>query len=120
MFESQLILAVTCLAFAAWLQWHESHGWPNESYDRQGDAEYLKTRMRSRRRVHLLFAGCGVLMAVAAFAGPGRVFVAAWMIISLALLTVVLLAGLDALRTSRYEKRRKDQLRKQLLNESDS
>ena len=119
MFESQLILAVTCLAFAGWLHWNERQGWPNESYDRRQDADYLRIRMRSRRRVHLLFAVCGVLMAVAAFAGPGPVFVAAWMIVSLALLTVVLLAALDALRTGRYEKRKRDELRKRLVNRGD-
>jgi hypothetical protein len=115
MFESQMIIAVTCLAFAAWLHWNENQGWPNESYNHRDDADYLRIRKRSRRRVHLLFAGCGVLIAIAAFAGPGRVFIAAWTIVSIALLTVVALAGLDALRTRRYDKRKMDELRKRLL-----
>ena len=120
MFTSQMILAFTCLAFAAWLHWNEHHGWANESYDRDNDDEYLNARMRSRRRVHLLFATCGVLIAIAAFAGPGRIFIAAWSIVSLTLLTVVGLAGLDAIRTRRYDKRKTDKRRKRLLNEGDS
>jgi hypothetical protein len=120
MFASQMILAVTCLAFAGWLHWNERQGWPNESYDRQDDEVYLNRRMRSRRRVHALFALCGLLIATAAIAGPGRIFIAAWLTVSLVLMTVVLLAALDALRTSRYDKRKTDELRKRLFNEGDS
>ncbi len=120
MFAGQLLLAFTCLAFAAWLHWNERHGWANESYDRNNDDAYLSRRMRSRRRVHLLFAACGVLILISAFAGPGRIFIAVWSIVSLTLLTVVGLAGLDAIRTRRYDKWKSDKLRKRLLNEGDS
>lgn len=119
MFESQLIIALTCLGFAGWLHWNELHGWPNESYDDRVDEEYLKIRMRSRRRVHVLFAACGVLILAAAFAGPGRVFIAAWSIVALSLFTVVVLAGLDALRTWRHDKRKMNELRKRLVNQGD-
>jgi len=120
MFASQMILSATCIGFALWLHWNERQGWPNESYDSKLDKDYLRRRMRSRRRVHLLFGGCGVLMAVAAVAGPGRIFVAAWTIIALALMTVVMLAALDALRTQRYDKQKMKELRKQTLGKSDS
>ena len=106
MFASQMILSVTCILFALWLHWNERQGWPNERYDSQTDKDYLNRRMRSRRRVHILFGTCGVLMAVAAFAGLGLVFAAAWTIVALVLMTVVVLAALDALRTSRYDKRK--------------
>ena len=120
MFASQFIIGITLLAFAAWLHVNEKHGWPNESYDRKEDAEYLTARTRSRRRVNFLFAACGVLILVAAFSGPGRVFIAAWMIVSVALMTVSVLAGLDVLRTQRYDRRKMSDLRKRLLSENDS
>ena len=50
----------------------------------------------------MIIAACGILIIVAAFAGPGAVWVAAWMSVSLALMTVVVLALFDALRTHRY------------------
>lgn len=120
MFASQLIIAVTLIAFAAWLHWNEVNGWPNEPYDRSKDADYLKSRMRSRRRVNFLFGTCGILIVIAAFAGPGRVFIACWMIVSLALMSVFVFAALDFIRTRRYDKKKMSELRKQLLSEFDS
>tara|TARA_R110002049_G_scaffold4601_5_gene32118 strand:- start:171513 stop:171872 length:360 start_codon:yes stop_codon:yes gene_type:complete len=115
MFASGMILAVTLIAFACWLHVNEMRGWANESYDSDLDKEYLSRRTRARRRVNLIIGGCGVLILVATIAGPGPVWIAAWMSVSIGLLTVVMLAVLDAIRTHRYHRKKLPEVREKTL-----
>ena len=108
MFFGGLILSATLLLFAFWLHSNEQRGWPNESYDSERDQEHLAQRKRSRRRVHLIFAACGILILIATLAGPQqlRIFVGAWSCVTVGLFAIVALAALDAFRTHRYDSRR--------------
>ena len=115
MFASGMILSITLIGFAWWLQRNEQLGWPQESYDSELDKDYLARRRKSRRRVNALIAICGLLIFVATVAGPGPVWLAAWMSVSVGLLTVVILALLDALRTHRYQRKKLPEIRRQTL-----
>lgn len=117
MFAGSLVMGVTVLCFAAWLHWNDTRGWPNETFKTELDNQYLAKRSRSRRRIHLIIAACGVLILVAGFAGPGPVWVAAWMSVIAALMTVVVLAGFDAFRTHRYQKAKLPEIRRQLFHD---
>lgn len=120
MFAGSLILALTLLGFAAWLHYNERLGWPNESYDSDTDHEYLTRRMRARRRIHVILAVCGLLILIASFAGPSHVlWVAAWMSVMAALMTVVILAALDAYRTQRYHAKKLPEIRSRMLGGDD-
>ena len=116
MFASGMVLSITLIAFAWWLHTNEVHGWANESYDLELDKEYLARRRKSRRRVNAIIAGCGVLIFVATLACPGPVWVAAWMSVSVGLLTVVILALLDAIRTARYHRKKLPEIREKSLD----
>ena len=74
MLESSLLLGITVLSFAVWLHWNDAKGWPNESYDSKVDNQYLAQRTRSRKRIHIIIGACGILILVAAFAGPGVIW----------------------------------------------
>jgi hypothetical protein len=107
MFAGSLILGATLLGFAAWLHWNESRGWPEESgsnrfAETELDKLYHSRRYRARTRIHAIIAICGMLVLVAAFAGPGPVWMGAWMSVFVALMTVITLACFDAFRTHRY------------------
>jgi hypothetical protein len=119
MFEGSLLLGIAVLCFAGWLHWNDTHGWPNESFVTELDGEYLAKRTRSRKRIHLIIATCGVLILVAAFAGPGLVWIAAWMCVIVALMTVVVLAGFDAFRTHRYHHDKLPEIRRDVLGDDD-
>ena len=119
MFEGSLVLGITVLCFAAWLHWNDTHGWPNESFETELDNRYLARRKRSRKRIHIIIAGCGVLILVAAFAGPGPVWIAAWMIVIVGLMTVVLLAAIDAWRTHRYHHDKLPEIRRDVLGDDE-
>ncbi len=119
MFEGSLLLGTTLLCFAYWLHWNETQGWPNESFVTELDNRYHATRSRSRKRIHIIIAICGVLILVAAIVGPGPVWVASWMCVTVALLTVVVLAGVDAIRTHRYHSDKLPEIRRQVLGEED-
>ena len=119
MFAGSIVLGITLISFAAWLQWNDSHGWPNESFETKLDNEYHARRTRARKRIHLIIGACGVLVIVAAFAGPGPVWVGAWMSVSLALLTVVVLAGFDAFRTHRYHNDKLPKVRRKRLDDDE-
>jgi hypothetical protein len=67
----------------------------------------------------MIIAACGILIIVAAFAGPGRVWVAAWTSVIAALMTVVVLAGFDAFRTHRYQKAKLPEVRRKTLNDDE-
>ncbi|MEO1616706.1 MAG: hypothetical protein AAFV88_12690 [Planctomycetota bacterium] len=109
MFAGGLLLSTTLIFFAGWLQWTEHQGWPHDPCDSEDDVAYLARRKRSRLLVNSLIGFCGILVMVATFAGVGLVFAAAWSIVTLTLMVIVILAGLDAFRTVRHQR---DKLRK--------
>ena len=115
MFASHFILGVALICFSVWLQRTEAKGWPNETYDSKLDAKYLQRRKRSRRRVNIIFAICGVLILIAGVAGP-RVFVFAWMSVTVALLTVVVLAAIDVVHTQRYQQKKLPEIRRRMFD----
>ncbi|NND96948.1 MAG: hypothetical protein HKN47_06430 [Pirellulaceae bacterium] len=119
MFIGGLLLSATLLGFAAWLHVNDQQGWPYESQRDLSDQDYLQHRKRSRRRVHFLFACCGVLILIATIAGPGLIFVAAWTCVAFVLMTIVGFAGLDAMRTHRYHSKKLPQIRRQILDGDD-
>ena len=118
-FAGGLILSIAVLSFAGWLHWNEQLGWENENYDPEADADYLATRRQARRRVHAIFAACGFLILFATLAGPGPVFVGAWTCVAFALMVVVGLALLDAIRTQRYHSDKLSKIRRQLPDVED-
>ncbi|TWU46243.1 hypothetical protein Poly51_56390 [Rubripirellula tenax] len=104
MFAGSLILAATLISVAAWLQWNEVSGWGDRGQSQtELDERYHRQRSRSRTRTNIIIALCGVCILVAAFIGPGPVWIAAWLSVTVGLATVVGLAGLDVLRTHRYQ-----------------
>jgi peptidoglycan/LPS O-acetylase OafA/YrhL len=121
MFEGSLVLGITLLCFAFWLHWNETQGWPNEDSSFKGELanQYLRQRSRARKRIHILIAACGVLILVAALAGPGPVWIAAWMSVIAALMTVIVLAGFDAFRTHRFQSTKLRDVRGEVLRDDD-
>ncbi len=115
MFASHLILGVSLIGFAWWLHQTEKKGWPNEARDSELDEQYLSRRRRTRRKVNFIFALCGVLVLIAGVSGP-RLFVGAWMSVTVALLTVVVLAAIDVVRTQRYHGKKVPELRRRMLD----
>ena len=116
MFPGGILLSITVLGFAAWLHWNETQGWPNEPDVTERDQSYLAKRRKSRSRVHLIMAFCGVLILAATIAGPGPLFVGAWTCVAFCLMTVVMLALLDAFRTHRYYINKIPENRRRLLD----
>lgn len=122
MFAGGLLLGATLIGFALWLHWNEHQGWPGESYDREMDHDHLCRRRRSRRRVHWLIAGCGLLIILAAIGGPEtpRLWIGCWLSVFLSLMTVIALAGFDGLRTYRYHAQQLPELRRRSLQQNRS
>lgn len=120
MFGGSLVLGITLGSFAAWLHWRETHGWPDESFITELDHQYRAKRARARGRIHIIIAVCGVLILIAAFAGPDHpVWVAAWMCVMAGLVSVMCLAALDAFRTHRYQTSKLPEIRRQILGDDD-
>ena len=119
MFAGSLVLGVTLCCFAFWLHWHETRGWPNESFVTELDNRYRTKRSKSRRRIHAIIAACGVAILVAAFAGPSLLWLAAWMSVIVGLIAVVFLAGIDAFRTHRYHVEKLPEIRRDTLGDHD-
>ncbi|EMB15519.1 hypothetical protein [Rhodopirellula sp. UBA1907] len=113
MFAGGLVLASTLIFFAVWLQRSEQVGWSHERFDEEIDQSYMQRRRRSRKRVNFLFLVCGVLVLVATLATPKNhaVWLSCWISVMLSLMTILMLAGLDALRTMRHVRHRLDHLR---------
>ena len=119
MFAGSLILGITLIAFAAWLHYQDTEGWPSDNFTTDLDKTYHKRRTRSRRRIHVILAGCGVAAIVAAFWGLGPVWVAMWSVVMVSLVVVVALAGMDALHTHRYMKSKLPEIRERLLDDDE-
>jgi len=122
MFVGGLLLSATLIGFAAWLHFNERDGWAYEQ--KRGrqlstDTQYLARRKRSRNCVHFLFALCGVLILIASVAGPGLVFVAAWSCVAFALMTVMVLAMLDGIRTHVYHRDKLPEIRREIFDGDD-
>ncbi len=114
-----MILGITLCGFAAWLHWHELNGWPNESFETELDHRYRNKRSRARGRIHLIIGGCGLLIIVAAFAGHGALWIAAWMCVIVGLVAVVVLAAIDAFRTHRYHCEKLPEIRREILGDDE-
>lgn len=120
MFAGGLILGTTLIAFAIWLHRQEQHGWEGEHRsESELDVAYYRRRRRSRMWVHLTLGGCGVLIYVATFFGPGVVWLICWMLVSIALLAVVAMALIDALRTHRYHNQKLPEIRRRWLGDEE-
>ena len=119
MFAGSLVLGITVLCFAAWLHWNDTQGWPHESFESDLDTAYHDSRKRSRKRIHIIIAACGLLILAAAIAGPGPVWLAGWMIVIAGLFTVVLLASIDAFRTHRYQRAKLPEIRRDILGDDE-
>jgi len=117
MFSVSLFLGITLVAFAGWLHRQDTDGWPGESFTTELDKKYHKRRTRSRRRIHMILAGCGVAAIVAAFSGLGAVWGAMWTIVMVSLVVVVVLALIDAFHTQRYLKSKIPEIREKLLQD---
>jgi predicted tellurium resistance membrane protein TerC len=117
MFAGGLLLAATLLFFAGWLQWTEQRGWPHDTDDGELDVDYLQRRKKSRSRVNLLIGICGLLILTATLAGIGPIFVAAWSIVTVILMVIIILAGLDAFRTHRHHQEKIRQLRDRAMDD---
>lgn len=120
MFAGGLLLSATLIGFAAWLHFNERQGWahekdldPDHSIE---DEQYLARRKRSRNRVHFLFTASGILVLVAAIAGPGIVFVAAWSCVAFTLMAVMAIATLDGVRTHVHHREKLPEIRQQVLD----
>ncbi|TWT80932.1 hypothetical protein CA13_23790 [Planctomycetes bacterium CA13] len=103
MFAGSILIGLTLLGFAVWLHLNERRGWGNESFDDEEDRQYLSQRKRARAWVNSIFAVCGIAVLVAAVVGPGPVWIGVWMSVAVGLMTIVILAGLDAIRTLRHQ-----------------
>lgn len=112
MFAGGLLLGGTLLFFSLWLQWTENHGWPDDTFDAETDTAYRLQRKKSRRLVNILIGLCGLLILSATLAGVGVVYLAAWSTVTLILMVIIILAGLDAYRTHRHHKDKLRQMRK--------
>lgn len=124
MFAGSLIVGGVLVAVALWLEYQDSVGAAIMRLERQKrdgkvdeslrciEARYEKLRRRWRLVIHLLLAGCGGLMMVAGWIGPGRFWVAAWTAIALLMLCVLVLAAGDALRTFNFQNQRLWEARK--------
>lgn len=115
MFAGSLVLALAVFGFTGWLHYYESRGWPEEEGS-ELDVQYRSRRYRARSRIHAMLFLCGVLITVAAFYGPGRVWIGCWMVVALILMSVIALAMGDAWRTHRYLKSKIPEMRKRMLD----
>jgi predicted phage tail protein len=127
-FAGGLLLSATLLGFAAWLHFNEKNGWDFEqnsphrdSTERNSeeDAKYRARRRRSRNKVHFLFAVSGVLVLLAAIAGPSVFFVAAWSCVAFMLMAIMGIAMLDGVRTHIHHRDKLPEIRRKILDADD-
>ena len=116
MFAGSLLLAVTVTGFAVWLQMNESRDWPKAAAS-ELETKYRKKRFRWRSFIHNMLIVAGGLIAVAGFAGAGRIWVVCWASVMVILLLVMMLAIIDGFRTRRYLKQRLPEIRRQIMDD---
>ena len=102
-----LLLGFTVIVVAIWLEYNDSLGWPNEIERERNalttrDDRYRIVRRRWRRIVHGLIALCGALMISAGLAGLGQFWIAAWTAVAILMLSIIVIAIGDAIRTHRH------------------
>lgn len=107
MLAGSLLIGFTVIVVAIWLEYNDSLGWPNEiererNNSSEQDQRYRVVRRRWRRVVHALIAVCGALMASAGLAGLGRFWVAAWTAVAILMMSIIVIALGDAIRTQRH------------------
>jgi hypothetical protein len=118
MFAGSLIIGLTVIMVAVWLEHGDSIGASmlarrNDAQVGDGDApakspdgRYHRLRRRWRKVIHALLATCGGLMIAAGWAGPGRFWIAAWTAVVILMMCIVVLAFADALRTHQHQMRK--------------
>lgn len=119
MFVGGMLLGFTLIGFAFWLHWNEQLGWPGDTSETDLDRDYLRRRYRARRWMHWLFAVCGLLIMAAAWGGPeSKLFwIGCWTVVMITLLTIIILAAFDVLRTQRYQSKKLPEIRRQTLDQ---
>ena len=117
MFGASVVVGLTIVGIAVWLEWRESQGDVDGLGGGALDQRYLGKRRWLRRAIHLLLLISGVIVLVAGYAGPGRVWVLGWLAVSGLLVMVLALAVVDLWRTKRYLRRKLPELRRQTLGD---
>ena len=117
MFGASVVVGLTIVGIAVWLEWRESQGDVDGLGGGALDQRYLGKRRWLRRAIHLLLLISGVIVLVAGFAGPGRVWVFGWLAVAGLLVMVLALAVVDLWRTKRYLRRKLPELRRQTLGD---
>ena len=117
MFVGGLLLGIALICLAGWLDGNERRVRKARDDDSQLDREYLDRRGRRRSSLHQLLLACGVLILVASLAGPRYpiFWITSWLAVSLALLSVIVLAAVDAVRTRRYHASKLSEIRRRTL-----
>lgn len=118
MITASFILAVLLLALAVYLERRQRGGPQVGGKDPAFDDDYLTARIRGRRGVHGVLVLMAVIIASAAWVGPGPLWAALWMAVFGLLVLVVFLAMADAFRSRKYLQRKLPELRKQMLGDS--
>lgn len=117
MIAGSVLLAMTMIGFAAWLQWNESQNASDRSNWSDRDRSYFKRRARMRWLTHLIIALCGVIILISSFSGAPIIWLVGWSMVMLMLLVVIVLALMDGLRTHLYQKRKLPELRQSTMLE---
>lgn len=115
MSAGSMVLAVTLIGFAVWLQHSERRGWAGEqdSPDLSTiDRDYLRNRAKSRRRTNILIGTAGVIVLLTAFVRDPMAWMCAWLLVMLCLMIVIGMAGKDVVRTHRYHRKKLDAIRR--------
>ncbi|QEG39975.1 hypothetical protein [Roseimaritima ulvae] len=118
MTAASIILALTLLGFAVWLELRERDEPQAGDADAAFDDDYLLARRRGRRAVHVLLVVAAVLILIAGLAGPGPIWIAMWLAVCGLLVVIMMLGMMDFYRSNRYLARKLPELRKQVLDAS--
>ncbi|WP_068261370.1 hypothetical protein [Rubripirellula obstinata] len=106
-----LVLAMTIIGFAIWLQRNEEHTDQNGSSESELDRVYHRARSASRKRTNRLIGFSGLLILATAFISNPIAWMSIWLLVMISLLIVIGLAGKDAVRTYRYHQKKLDEVR---------
>ena len=102
-----LLLAITLIGFAIWLQRYEERNQSQKQPkldESEIDRAYLAARARTRKRANLLIGISGLLILTTAFISHPVTWMSIWLLVMLCLLIVIGLACKDTVRTYRYHK----------------
>ncbi len=118
MFAGGLVLSVTIISFAIWMQWNENQQAVGvDKGASEVDRRYIRRRARHRQIVNGLFLFTGLLVLASTFAGVERklLWLSLWATTIAVLMVIVILAGIDALRTHLYHLHKLPEVRKKAL-----